>query len=73
MHVYAVPPLSQPDLVLASEIGLSLALHVVKGFETAALPGHAHEGLQQSQYRVETPVPDAALAPAAARPRTMML
>ena len=57
-HVNAPPPL-QPDCTLGLS-GLSFLSQVSAGELTAALPGHAQEGLQQSQYLVEWPVPDTA-------------
>jgi hypothetical protein len=59
VHANADPP-SHPLLTSGSLSGLSLLLHVVTGLETDALPLHAHDVLQQSQYRVEWPAPEAA-------------
>lgn len=58
-QVKAVPP-SQPDFVSTSDSTLSLLSHVNTAWSTAALPDQAHDGLQQSQYLVDVPVPDAA-------------
>src|ERR1051325_8648242 len=41
---------------------LKLASQAKTGRFTAALPGQEHEGLQQSQYRVDWPDPEAAWA-----------
>ena len=41
---------------------LKLASQANTGRLTAALPGHEHEGLQQSQYLVDCPDPEAACA-----------
>lgn len=41
---------------------LKLASQAKTGWLTAAFPGQAHEGLQQSQYLVDLPEPDAAWA-----------
>jgi hypothetical protein len=50
VQVYAEPPLSQPLFVLGSDIGLSFLSQVRAGWFTAAFPGQAQDGLQQSQY-----------------------
>jgi hypothetical protein len=55
-------------LVLGLEIGLSLASQVPTGALTAALPDQAHDGLQQSQYRVVFPLPEACAEAKATRP-----
>jgi hypothetical protein len=49
-QVYAVPPLSQPDLALESEMTWFCELQVRTGPLTLALPDQAQDGLQQSQY-----------------------
>jgi len=56
-----VPPL-QPDAALKSVRGLSWMSQVVTGEDPAArvvLPDQAQEGLQQSQYLVVLPFPEA--------------
>jgi hypothetical protein len=50
----------QPDTALKSLRREKLALQAYTGWLTEALPGHEHDGLQQSQYRVDTPLPLAA-------------
>lgn len=59
LQAKAVPP-SQPLVVVVSEIGLSSASQVRTGELTSALSSQAQEGLQQSQYLVVLPVPEAA-------------
>jgi hypothetical protein len=61
-QVNAVPP-SQPDFVSGSESTLSFLSHVSTGCDTEAFPDHAQLGLQQSQYLVDVPVPEAARVP----------
>jgi hypothetical protein len=61
--MYAEPPLSQALTVLKFVRGLSFLSQVKTGeapLASVVFPGHEHEGLQQSQYRVVVPVPDAA-------------
>src|SRR3569833_2578369 len=50
----APPPLSHPDLVLPPSLsGLSFLSHVCTGpLDMLPFLGHAHDGMQQSQYRV---------------------
>lgn len=50
-HMKAPPPGSQPEAVSPPSLrGLSLMSQVPRGpWERGALPGQAHEGLQQSQ------------------------
>lgn len=60
-QVKAVPP-SQPDLVSGLVRGLSFASQVRTGSLTAAFWDQAQDGLQQSQYLVDFPVPEAAYA-----------
>jgi len=55
----AEPP-SQPDAVPKSDKGLLFALHERTGWLTAAFPAQPQEGLQQSQYLVDLPEPEAA-------------
>jgi hypothetical protein len=57
-HVKAPPP-SQPLAAEGSLMGLLLASQVPTGELTGALSGQEHEGLQQSQYRVVRPEPEA--------------
>lgn len=59
MQAKEVPPL-QPLTALASEMGLSFLSQVRTGALTEAFPLQAQEGLQQSQYLVEWPLPEAA-------------
>ena len=47
--------MSQPDGVSGLVSGLLLLSQVVTGALTGAFPDHAHDGLQQSQYRVVCP------------------
>lgn len=55
-QVKAEPPLSQPDGVSGLPRGLLFLSQVVTGALTGAFPDQAHDGLQQSQYRVVWPV-----------------
>lgn len=57
----AEPP-SHPLLISGSRRGLSFFEQVNTGAETGAFSSHAQEGLQQSQYRVVRPLPEAAWA-----------
>jgi len=52
----------QPDEALGFERGVSLMSQVLTGVAPAArltFPGQAQDGLQQSQYLVVVPLPDA--------------
>lgn len=60
--MYVEPPESHPDTALKFVMGLSLASHEVTGPEPlarVAFMGHAQDALQQSQYLVVVPLPDA--------------
>jgi hypothetical protein len=57
-----VEPESHPDTALKFVMGLSLASHEVTGLEPLAklaFIGHAQDALQQSQYLVVVPLPEA--------------
>lgn len=63
--MYAVPPpLSQADLAAKSDRTLLLLSQVLTGRLTEALPDQAQDGLQQSQYLVVLPDPEAREPPA---------
>lgn len=55
----AEPP-SQPEDTSGLDRGPSFLSQVLTGLVTAALPDQAHDVLQQSQYLVERPEPEAA-------------
>jgi hypothetical protein len=60
-HWYAVP-LMQPEEAFESRIGWLLISHICTGLNPGArlnFPGQAQDGLQQSQYLVVVPEPEA--------------
>ena len=78
LHMKAEPPASQALLVAPPSLrGWSLLLHVPIIFPLFVFSVHAQLGLQQSQYRVVCPDPDAPCADArcavreAERPRSV--